>query len=150
MRLRSSLASLTILGALMLGGCDTGGSAATPPTDAQTGQANGTVGGTTSRLVSPEEFEQAVAAGAVLVDVRTPAEFADGHLLGALNIDLQGANFAAEVSELQTGKTYAIYCRTGHRSAEAVKVFQAAGHGPLYDLAGGITAWMAAGLHITK
>jgi rhodanese-related sulfurtransferase len=60
-------------------------------------------------------------SGAVVVDVRTPAEFAAGHLDGAVNIDVQDApGFAAAVGGLDPAATYVVYCRTGNRSAQAV------------------------------
>nr|WP_295575647.1 rhodanese-like domain-containing protein [uncultured Microbacterium sp.] len=56
---------------------------------------------------------------AVVVDVRTPAEFASGHLEGAVNIDLHSTTFADEVAELDAGIDYVVYCQSGSRSAQA-------------------------------
>ncbi len=61
-----------------------------------------------------------LAEGTVIIDVRTPAEFAGGHLEGALNIDVQSPDFAAKVSELDPSQDYFIYCRTGNRSGQAI------------------------------
>ncbi len=57
---------------------------------------------------------------AVIIDVRTPGEFASGHLEGAVNINVQSADFAAQVMELDKDGEYFIYCRTGNRSGEAI------------------------------
>ena len=58
--------------------------------------------------------------GTVIIDVRTPGEFASGHLEGALNIDIQSPDFAAQVSQLDPSKDYFIYCRSGNRSGQAI------------------------------
>jgi rhodanese-related sulfurtransferase len=62
----------------------------------------------------------ALEAGTIVIDVRTPAEYASGHLDGALNIDVQSPDFAAQVSQLDPGATYFIYCRSGNRSGQAI------------------------------
>jgi len=61
-----------------------------------------------------------LAEGTVIIDVRTPGEFAGGHLEGALNIDVQSPDFAAQVSQLDPTEDYFIYCRSGHRSGQAI------------------------------
>ena len=62
----------------------------------------------------------ALDPGTVVIDVRTPAEFASGHLDGAVNIDVQSADFEARISELDPADTYFVYCRTGNRSGQAI------------------------------
>jgi phage shock protein E len=59
--------------------------------------------------------------GAVVIDVRTPSEFAAGHLADALNIDVGSDDFDAKVGALDKGKTYLVYCRTGDRAGRAVE-----------------------------
>ncbi|MBM6405343.1 rhodanese-like domain-containing protein [Phycicoccus sp. CSK15P-2] len=83
--------------------------------------------------------------GTTLLDVRTPEEFAQGHLPGAVNIDLQSPTFGAEVSQLPADGVYAVYCRSGNRSAVAVAQMTAAGYPNAYDLAGGFVDWRQAG-----
>ncbi|MBT5576721.1 MAG: rhodanese-like domain-containing protein [Microbacteriaceae bacterium] len=61
-----------------------------------------------------------LAEGTVIIDVRTPGEFATGHLEGALNIDVQSADFAAQVNQLDPAADYFIYCRSGNRSGQAI------------------------------
>ena len=79
------------------------------------------------------------ASTATVIDVRTPAEYAEGHLDGAVNIDLQSGSFAAEVSALPADASYIVYCRSGNRSAQAVEVMRQAGFTQVVD-AGGIAA----------
>lgn len=62
-----------------------------------------------------------------VIDVRTPAEFAEGHLEGAVNIDWQDASFADTVSELDKDGTYVIYCRSGNRSGQAIDAMTSMG-----------------------
>ena len=83
--------------------------------------------------------------GTVLLDVRTPAEFASGHLPGAINLDFEAADFATAAAALDPGKTYALYCRSGNRSGQAMAQLRTAGFTSLYHLGGGIGAWTAAG-----
>lgn len=62
----------------------------------------------------------ALEPGTVVIDVRTPAEFASGHLDGAVNIDVQSPDFDAVVSQLDPEGTYLVYCRSGNRSGQAI------------------------------
>ncbi|GAA6526020.1 rhodanese-like domain-containing protein [Intrasporangium sp. DVR] len=83
--------------------------------------------------------------GTTILDVRTPAEFAEGHLPGAVNIDVQSPDFAARIAQLDPKAPYAVYCRSGNRSAAALQLMQGAGFTSAYHLGGGIGAWQQAG-----
>ena len=61
---------------------------------------------------------------AAVIDVRTPDEFASGHLDGALNFDIQGSMFATEIGALDKSANYVIYCRSGNRAGQAVTYMQ--------------------------
>ncbi len=63
-----------------------------------------------------------VGADTVIVDVRTPAEYAAGHLDGAVNLDLQSPSFDEAVDDLDSDVDYVVYCQSGNRSAQAVSV----------------------------
>ncbi|MCA0251716.1 MAG: rhodanese-like domain-containing protein [Actinobacteria bacterium] len=76
---------------------------------------------------------------AVVIDVRTPSEFAEGHLEGAVNIDLQSESFASQIAELQVEGSYVVYCRSGNRSAQATQLMREAGFEQVVD-AGGVQA----------
>lgn len=88
--------------------------------------------------------------GTVVVDVRTPAEFADGHLENALNLDVQGTDFGRQISALDKAATYAVYCRSGNRSATALKLMKQVGIANAYHLGGGIGAWQEAGYPVVR
>ena len=85
-------------------------------------------------------------AGLVVLDVRTPEEFATGHLEGAVMIDFQSPSFAADVVALGADTPVFVYCRSGNRSAQAVAAMTQLGFTDLTELDGGIVAWEAAGL----
>ena len=85
---------------------------------------------------------------AVVIDVRTPQEFAEGHLRGATNIDVQSGSFEQEVSELETGGSYVVYCRSGNRSARAVELMTNLGFQHVVDAGGLQDAAHATGLPI--
>lgn len=96
--------------------------------------------------LSVEKFDALAARpGTMLVDVRTPAEYAQGHLASAVNIDIEGADFGQRLSSMDKGVTYAVYCRSGHRSATALSQMEDVGFSHVSDLDGGINAWTAAG-----
>ncbi len=83
-------------------------------------------------VVSPDAAKAVIAAGAIVVDVRTPAEFEAGHVKGAINIpfDQMGAR-AAEVG--RKDKPVVIYCRTGRRSGIAGEELKKQGFSAIYD-----------------
>lgn len=76
--------------------------------------------------------------GALLLDVRTPSEFASGHIAGAINIDVQNPSFAGRLSEFDKDKTYFVYCRSGSRSQVAVSEMKKNGFKNVFDLSGGV------------
>ncbi len=86
----------------------------------------------------------------VLLDVRTPAEFAAGHIAGAINIDVEASDFGDRISKLDESAHYAVYCRSGSRSAIAVQKMSSDGFKHVEDLSGGLLAWAAAGEPITQ
>jgi phage shock protein E len=86
-----------------------------------------------------------IEQGAVLVDVRTPEEFADAHIDGALLIDVSAGDFEARLAELDPSRAHVVYCRTGNRSAAAAAVMTRMGFSEIYDL-GGLSEWTDAGL----
>ena len=101
--------------------------------------------------LSVTEFSSKVAeAGVITLDVRTPGEYAEGHLEGAQLIDFQSGNFENEISSLDKNATYAVYCRSGNRSGQAVKVMHDAGFHNVYNLNGGVIDWANAGLPLVN
>ena len=97
--------------------------------------------------LSVSEFSSKVTeAGIITLDVRTPGEFNEGHIAGAILVDFQSGNFESEIATLDKSKTYAVYCRSGSRSGQAVKIMSDAGFTNLYNLNGGVIDWANAGL----
>jgi phage shock protein E len=85
----------------------------------------------------------------VVLDVRTPEEFAEGHLEGAVLVDFYAADFAEQLAALDTDVPYLVYCRSGNRSAQAMGVMEQLGFASAADIDGGIVAWADAGLPVT-
>ena len=83
--------------------------------------------------------------GVTVLDVRTPAEYAAGHLPGAINVDIEGGAFEQQVEQLPKDATYFVYCRSGNRSGVATDQMAELGFTDIYDLQGGIVDWQAAG-----
>lgn len=85
-----------------------------------------------------------------IIDVRTPEEFAEGHLEGAVNINWQDPTFIEQVSVLDKNGTYVIYCRSGNRSAQAVDTMESIGFTNLTDAGGYLNASNATGLPLVQ
>lgn len=101
--------------------------------------------------LSVSEFSSKVTeAGVITLDVRTPGEFNEGHIEGAILVDFQSGNFENEIASFDKSKTYAVYCRSGNRSGQAVKVMRDAGFTDLYNLDGGVIDWASAGLSLVN
>ncbi len=100
---------------------------------------------TTQRINPRQYLSDFTQKPHLLLDVRTPEEFAGGHIEGAVNIALQ--SLSQRLPELPTDRPVVIYCRSGNRSATAAHLLTRAGYHDLYDL-GGIIAWQAQGLPI--
>lgn len=107
------------------------------------------------RDVPPQEaaaiMEQRRGDDAFMVlDVRTPGEFSEGHLRGARNIDFTSPEFRDRVRSLNRNRTYLVYCRSGNRSGKALEVFRELGFASVLHMDGGTLAWNAAGLPLEK
>ena len=99
----------------------------------------------------PAGASAAVAtAGAIVIDVRTPEEYADGHLEGAQNINLQSPSFSTEIAALPKDGDYVVYCRSGNRSADAVAQMKAMGFSNVTDVGGVSEAAAATGLPVVQ
>lgn len=99
-------------------------------------------------LITPDDYQLNFIEPAtphILIDVRTPEEFASGHIAGAINISVD--TIADNISQIPTDMPLVVYCRSGNRSAVAASILSEAGYSPIYDL-GGIIAWQDAGYPI--
>ena len=83
-------------------------------------------------------------ADRTVIDVRTPEEYASGHIAGAMNIPVEASDFGDRIAELDRSGSYLLYCRSGRRSALAANLMAEAGFGDLVD-AGGLESLVAAG-----
>ncbi len=99
--------------------------------------------------VSPADAESLFKQGITVLDVRTPEEFASGHIAGAVNVNWEGSDFAAQVKQLDPSKPVLVYCHSGNRSGQAVQVMEQEGFQHIYDLSGGVLAWNASGQPLT-
>lgn len=95
---------------------------------------------------SSEPATVAVTEQTIILDVRTPAEFAEGHLEGAELLDLNGGQLSAAISTMDQDAQYFVYCRSGNRSAQAVQVMKDAGFTDVTDLGSLDQAASATGL----
>jgi len=87
---------------------------------------------------------------AVILDVRTPEEYAQGHIPGAINIDYQNEKFSAGLDTLNRDLEYHVYCRSGRRSGESVEIMKQKGFTKIYHLQGGILEWEEKGYPVKK
>lgn len=149
--MRYRLSVLALLASVVAGtaACSSSDSDTSKPEGTRT-EAPASTGAAATGQVDPKAFATALAQpGTVVLDVRTPEEFAEGHIPKARNIDVQASDFSQKLSTLDKSASYAVYCRSGKRSAAATAQMRAAGFTTVVDLAGGITAWTAAGNAVT-
>lgn len=76
----------------------------------------------------------------VILDIRTPEEFTEGHIDGAQNVDYYDS-FDSEITKLDKNRAYLIYCRSGNRSNMAKDIFKQLGFKEIYELDGGYNLW---------
>ena len=85
-----------------------------------------------------------------LIDVRTPNEFAKGHLHNAKNINFYDANFDIQIDDLDKSIPVILYCKSGRRSAKCFSKLNSKGFKIIYDLQGGISLWEIEGRQISN
>jgi len=99
--------------------------------------------------VNVEEFASVIEGpGIVILDVRTPEEFAQGHIAGSININVESPDFTSKVEQLDKSQTYAVYCRSGRRSGVATQQMESLGFTSLYNMNGGVIDWAGAGFEL--
>lgn len=103
-------------------------------------------------VLHPKEFSAKLQQSntASLIDVRTPEEYADGHLPNAINIDWSNDMFSKQVATLDKSKPVFVYCHSGRRSSAAAKAMRKAGFIEVYELQDGIVGWEEDKLPTTK
>lgn len=103
------------------------------------------------KSLSADDYEKAIADTAVIrLDVRTAEEFANGHIRGAINIDVLKSDFEQKATAtLPKSKTIAVNCRSGKRSKNAAAILTKNGY-QVIELDSGFIGWQAAGKEIVK
>lgn len=137
-RTRSAALALVVLAS---SGCAGSNSPDDTPaaTTPQTAQAPPTA------VVEPATVADAIADGAKVIDVRTPEEFAAGHLRGAVNVDLSAPDFDQRIAALDETTDYVVYCASGNRSGTAIETMHDQGFDDLIN-GGGYEDLAASGL----
>ncbi len=102
---------------------------------------------TVNRSIPVDEFEKKLSsvANVQLIDVRTPEEYAGGHLNNAVNIDIRSADFTEQLNKLDKTKPVLVYCLSGGRSSAAAGKMEEMGFSEVYNMEGGIMKWQNAG-----
>jgi phage shock protein E len=134
---RSLVAVLVVASIVLAAGCGGDGGTAAPAAVIET--------------VAPADAAALIdsaPAGLVVLDVRTPDEFAAGHLAGAVNLDYYASDFPDSLAALDRLAPYVIYCRTGRRSAEVREMMREMGFLGVTEIDGGITAWVEESLPV--
>lgn len=91
--------------------------------------------------IGVDELREELNKDIQLVDVRTTAEYKEGYIGKAVNIDVLKKSFEGEIQKFDKNKPIYIYCRSGKRSANAARKMKALGFTEIYDLSGGYIAW---------
>ena len=101
--------------------------------------------------VNVQEFKELISReDAVILDVMTPDEYAEGHIDGAINIDFFGNEFDEQIAKLDKGKYYLVYCAAGGRSGKTLKKLKNSNFNGAANLKGGMGAWQSNGEGVTK
>lgn len=102
------------------------------------------------RQVNPEQAAELIRANAgnrnfVILDIRTPGEYRDGHIQNAVLLDFHSPSFRDNLAALDRNRTYFMYCRSGNRSGRALDMMGELGFMKVFELRGGIKAWLSSG-----
>ena len=100
--------------------------------------------------ISPSNLHERREAGTapVVIDVRTPEEYSQGHIPGAVNIPYD--QIAERISEVEAPNGVALYCMVGPRARKGEEALRDSGYAPILHLEGGMAAWQASGLPIER
>ena len=86
----------------------------------------------------------------VILDVRTPEEYDDGHIENAYLLNFKSGSFVDELEKMDKNKRYYVYCRTGRRSRKAVELMKENGYAEAHNVIGGIDKWKRSRLPVEK
>lgn len=99
-------------------------------------------------VIDAEQLKQLKSEGIVVVDIRTPQEYNQGHIPGVTHIDFRGNDFLANMDQFDKSKPIIIHCASGGRSATASSQLLKAGFTTIYDYSGGFSDWKQRGEEI--
>ncbi|MCH7413638.1 rhodanese-like domain-containing protein [Belliella sp. R4-6] len=104
------------------------------------------------KVLTPDKFEKLSKKGrkAVILDIRTPEEVAEGHIENAVFANYSGGNFEEALQSLDKKKTYYVYCRSAKRTVPATEKMKEMGFKKVYMLEGGLNNWIKSEKGITK
>lgn len=104
------------------------------------------------QTVTASEFSKLTSDNKItIIDVRTPDEYETGHIAKAVNYDFSNqVQFSQHLDSLDKNGNYLIYCRSGNRSGQALKLMEEKGFSRVTNLSGGILSWQSAGFPIVK
>lgn len=91
-------------------------------------------------LVNPTQFKEK-SINQIIIDIRTPQEFNQGHIEGAININYFDHTFIEQIGKFDKAKPIFLYCRSGNRTSSAREKVAKLGFGEVYDLEGGVMNW---------
>jgi len=101
--------------------------------------------------VEAHEAKKVVDSGKYFIlDIRTPGEFNQSHIEGAINIDFYKKSFMDNLSELDRDKAYFLYCRSGNRTGQSLRLFKSLGFKNIVHLQRGIVDWTMSGYEMVK
>lgn len=108
--------------------------------------------GTAAKHINAQEADKLLKENksVVVLDIRTPEEYAGGHIAGAKNIDFLDNDFEKSLKGLDKSKAYLVHCASGGRSSQSLEQFQALGFKSVYHLDGGFNSWKKAGKPVAK
>lgn len=133
--------SIMATSALLLTACSEQGTETSEPSaDAQSKWNVKDVDAATAQKLLAENKELRV------LDIRTPQEYAEGHIAGALNVDFKAANFAGELAKLDKDQAYILHCRSGRRSTKALPILKDNHFSTIYHLNNGFNDWKDSGM----
>jgi phage shock protein E len=103
------------------------------------------------KQIDIEQFDKLrQVKGNVVLDVRTAQEFNQGHVPGALNVDISDPQFKTKIEGLDKSKTYLVHCARGVRSARATRIMAPLGFADILDYHGGFDEWKKSGKPVEK
>ncbi len=104
-----------------------------------------------AKNVDPKAAQALIAdQKATVLDIRTPEEFAEGHIPNAKNVDFFSKSFRETLEKLDKDAPIVMHCQSGGRSGQALPIFKELGFTKVFHMNGGFSAWSKAGLPVAK